>query len=239
MENQAETQILGKRSVREMVAEKEAGFKEGASKKTAMQTCRKCERSIYINDAQLRLDGISMHTHCAKCADCNCQLSLSNFSHGGKNVLLCKTHYFQRFHKENCYADGCKIPAQPQKQTPREEKDGSSKPEPSKVFAEIMTQNTDTSKIEVKGCAHLKDGSVERDQKKSISDSVRPITNRPMNTMSAQPISNSEPTFHEELRVHHQLNVPPASHPTLSPAPVVESASVAPPSKKKKIIFML
>lgn len=51
-------------------------------------------------DPHINLDGSVFHKHCAKCKDCNCQITLSNFN---KNIsdnvtfLLCKTHFFQRF----------------------------------------------------------------------------------------------------------------------------------------------
>jgi hypothetical protein len=38
----------------------------------------------------------------AKCQDCKCQITLSNFhksEEGGKTLLLCKTHFFTRFNE--------------------------------------------------------------------------------------------------------------------------------------------
>jgi hypothetical protein len=96
---------------------------------------------VYANDAQLNLDGVLFHKPCAKCQDCGCQLSLSNYtssclpkgghanggdgdggggeagsdsssggssasSSGGSMLLVCKTHYFERFHRDGEYAGG-------------------------------------------------------------------------------------------------------------------------------------
>lgn len=58
-------------------------------------------------DPQINLDGSIFHKSCAKCQDCNCQITLSNFSLGkmvtGGVVMLCKTHYFKRFHEGGSY----------------------------------------------------------------------------------------------------------------------------------------
>lgn len=69
--------------------------------------CKACNTSIYPNDPQISLDGAGYHKSCAKCADCKCQISLSNFTKSG-DVLLCKTHYFKRFHEEGSYLGGDK-----------------------------------------------------------------------------------------------------------------------------------
>lgn len=69
--------------------------------------CKACNTSVYPNDAQISLDGTVYHKPCAKCADCKCQISLSNFTKSG-DTLLCKTHYFKRFHEEGSYLGGDK-----------------------------------------------------------------------------------------------------------------------------------
>ena len=66
---------------------------------TAYQICMK---TVYVMDPQINLDGSLFHKHCAKCADCNCQINLSNFNKSetpDQTLLLCKTHYFQRFNE--------------------------------------------------------------------------------------------------------------------------------------------
>ena len=53
-------------------------------------------------DPQINLDSFIFHKYCAKCADCNGQITLNNFAmmKGEQTpsdlVLLCKTHYAYR-----------------------------------------------------------------------------------------------------------------------------------------------
>lgn len=57
-------------------------------------------------DPQINLDGLKLHKQCAKCKDCNCQITLSNFAKHETDddlTLLCKTHYFKRFHEQGAY----------------------------------------------------------------------------------------------------------------------------------------
>lgn len=65
-------------------------------------------------DPQINIDGGLFHKPCAKCADCNCQLTLSNFvknDTGDETLLLCKTHHLKRFHEQGSYigADKYKV----------------------------------------------------------------------------------------------------------------------------------
>ena len=85
-------------------------------------------------DPHINLDGSMFHKHCAKCKDCNCQITLSNFNKhemGIETYLLCKTHFFSRFnevsqflisnleyvpkmcHFNNCVSPGLTIPCLP------------------------------------------------------------------------------------------------------------------------------
>ena len=59
-------------------------------------------------DPQLKLDGTTYHKSCAKCKDCDCSITLSNFTKCD-DYLLCKTHYFKRFHEEGSYVGGDKF----------------------------------------------------------------------------------------------------------------------------------
>jgi hypothetical protein len=70
--------------------------------------CAACTKTVYPNDSQISLDGSVYHKPCAKCADCNCQITLANFTKSG-TTLLCKTHYFKRFHEEGAYVGGDKF----------------------------------------------------------------------------------------------------------------------------------
>lgn len=74
--------------------------------------CKVCTKSVYAMDPQINLDGNLFHKPCAKCADCNCQLTLQNFTKnisGDNTLLLCKIHYFKRFHEEGAYVGGDKF----------------------------------------------------------------------------------------------------------------------------------
>ncbi len=74
--------------------------------------CRVCNKSVYPNDPQINLDGTILHKPCAKCEDCQCQITLANFCKNeteGSFVLLCKTHYFKRFHEGGSYLGGEKF----------------------------------------------------------------------------------------------------------------------------------
>ena len=54
------------------------------------------------------MDGSIFHKTCAKCEDCKCQITLSNFTKTG-NTLLCKTHYFKKFSEQGTYLGGEKF----------------------------------------------------------------------------------------------------------------------------------
>ena len=60
----------------------------------------------------VNLDGVIFHKNCAKCNECNCQITLSNLGakdgSGEATVLLCKTHHLKRFHLMGSYIGGQK-----------------------------------------------------------------------------------------------------------------------------------
>ncbi len=63
-------------------------------------------------DPQINLDGVIFHKQCAKCQDCLCQITISNFTKDvttEKTTLLCKTHYFKRFREGGSYLGGEKF----------------------------------------------------------------------------------------------------------------------------------
>lgn len=65
-----------------------------------MPKCKICDKSVFPMDPQINLDGDIIHNTCAKCEDCRCQITLSNFvknSNQDSTLLLCKTHYKKRF----------------------------------------------------------------------------------------------------------------------------------------------
>lgn len=74
-----------------------------------MAKCKICLKSVYPMDPQINLDGAIFHKSCAKCADCKCQITIANFTkHESptETILLCKTHYFKRFHEGGSYIGG-------------------------------------------------------------------------------------------------------------------------------------
>lgn len=74
--------------------------------------CKVCLKSVYPMDPQINLDGTKLHKACAKCGDCGCQITISNFTKNeseDQTVLLCKIHYFKRFHEGGSYLGGDKF----------------------------------------------------------------------------------------------------------------------------------
>ena len=64
--------------------------------------CRICSKSVYPMDPQINIDGTILHKPCAKCLDCKCQITLTNFAKYETPeiiTLLCKTHYLKRYHE--------------------------------------------------------------------------------------------------------------------------------------------
>lgn len=80
--------------------------------------CKICSKAIYPMDPQINLDGSKFHKTCAKCGECGCQITLSNFTKNESNdqtMLLCKIHYFKRFHEGGSYVGGDKYRAKSQR----------------------------------------------------------------------------------------------------------------------------
>lgn len=79
--------------------------------------CVICTKSVYAMDPQINLDGSILHKPCAKCADCKCQITTSNFvknsGEGKEFILLCKTHYLKRFHELGSYIGAEKYKSKP------------------------------------------------------------------------------------------------------------------------------
>ena len=78
-----------------------------------------CNKAVYANDPHIPLDGHKYHKACAKCTDCGCNITLSNFTKCD-TVLYCKTHYFKKFHEEGSYVGGDKY----ENKNPRDTKGG-------------------------------------------------------------------------------------------------------------------
>lgn len=58
-----------------------------------MAVCTCCKKAIYQADPQLNLGGNPVHKFCAKCKECGCQLTLSNFRVDTNMDFYCSTHY--------------------------------------------------------------------------------------------------------------------------------------------------
>lgn len=74
--------------------------------------CKVCAKAVYPMDPQINLDGTKFHKACAKCGDCGCQITVSNFTKNESSeqtILLCKIHYFKRFHEGGSYLGGDKF----------------------------------------------------------------------------------------------------------------------------------
>jgi hypothetical protein len=74
--------------------------------------CSICTKPVYPMDPQINLDGKKFHKPCAKCLDCGCQITTSNFTKNeadDQTTLLCKIHYFKRFNETGSYGGGEKF----------------------------------------------------------------------------------------------------------------------------------
>ena len=111
--------------------------------------CPVCNKTVYPMDPQIALDGHKYHKGCAKCSDCGCQISLSNFTKCD-TALLCKTHYFKRFHEEGSYVGGDKY----ENKNPRDSKSGGScipapTPHVARPVSTPVTASTTSSSVNV------------------------------------------------------------------------------------------
>ena len=66
---------------------------------TQTTSCAVCGKPLYPMDSQMKLDKVSIHSSCARCHECKCTVSLSNYAKSERNgafVLLCQTHYMRQ-----------------------------------------------------------------------------------------------------------------------------------------------
>lgn len=58
-------------------------------------------------DTQINIDGFVFHAACAKCVDCRCQITLSNYTkikNADKTILLlCQNDFYKRFHERGSW----------------------------------------------------------------------------------------------------------------------------------------
>ena len=87
---------------------RKALMKLGDSARTA-NACKSCNKTVYPFDPQLNLGQHKYHKTCAKCEDCHCQLTLSNYTSAPDgSSLLCSLHMKIRFRQEGQYRGGGK-----------------------------------------------------------------------------------------------------------------------------------
>ena len=66
---------------------------------TQTTSCAVCGKPLYPMDSQMKLDKVSVHSSCARCHECKCTVSFSNYAKSERNgafVLLCQTHYMRQ-----------------------------------------------------------------------------------------------------------------------------------------------
>uniref|UniRef100_A0A7S1XNE4 LIM zinc-binding domain-containing protein n=1 Tax=Phaeomonas parva TaxID=124430 RepID=A0A7S1XNE4_9STRA len=70
---------------------------------TGGDRCWKCNKRLYAADSKVSIEGKLICSADFRCEDCRCKLSLQSYTVAGGTTLLCKTHYFERFHTTNSY----------------------------------------------------------------------------------------------------------------------------------------
>lgn len=211
--------------------------------------CKVCNKSVYPMDPQINLDGSVFHKTCAKCQDCNCQITLSNFTKNeadGVVTLLCKTHYFKRFHEQGSYLGGDKF----QVKNPRDQHAGAP-PAPTASSAPAAA-TPETSEAASGGAyagvklkpASAKSDSDTADREVSKTGSVDSITAATESvqlneSIPCAPAPTPEPTSdhadHSALQsaAQQQLSppTPPQQEPSSSTTEATESAVPEPPAE--------
>lgn len=182
-----------------------------------MSKCKVCTKSVYPMDPQINLDGALFHKPCAKCADCKCQITISNFTKGeqdGQLILLCKTHYFKRFKEGGSYVGGEKFQVKSTRDVQASSRRSST------VDSAAVTTNSSAPDIP------STNGSV-RDRIANIRLNEKPKTE---NTTTASQPSSRKPSidvtkFSESKVVEPVTSATPEKAPVPAPvsAPVVET----------------
>jgi hypothetical protein len=197
----------------------------------ATNKCKVCSKSVYPMDPQINLDGSLFHKVCAKCTDCNCQITLSNFTKNetdGAVTLLCKTHYFKRFHEQGSYLGGDKF----QVKNPRDERAGSA-PVPSAGSSAADSSSPTTAEPTYAGVKLKSTPRSEPDTETAPTaasiDSITDATDsvRIQDSMPAAPAPTPEPTLESDEVA--------AEAATLSDAAVAELAPPTPPAEEEGV----
>lgn len=199
-----------------------------------MSKCAVCSKSVYPMDPQINLDGLRFHKPCAKCADCSCQITISNFTKGeqdGQLILLCKTHYFKRFKEGGSYVGGEKFQVKASRDLQASSRRSSlAEPSPSTVTASTSAPSTSSSSA-APSDAPAATGSV-RDRIASIKMNEKPKTDvqtssRRSSIDQTKSKSNDGPAKHQEPALAPEVTQS-SSLPT-SPAKIAPSVSVSSP----------
>lgn len=202
-----------------------------------MSKCSVCSKSVYPMDPQINLDGLRFHKPCAKCADCSCQITISNFTKGeqdGQLILLCKTHYFKRFKEGGSYVGGEKFQVKASRDLQASSR-RSSLAEPSPSTATASTAAPATSSSAASSAASPADAAVStgsvRDRIATIKLNEKPKTDvqtssRRSSFDQTKSKSNDGAVKHQEPALTPEV-AQTASLPT-SPEKAAPSVSVSP-----------
>jgi hypothetical protein len=181
-------------------------------------------------DPQINLDGAMFHKPCAKCADCNCQITISNFTKSeveGATLLLCKTHYFKRFKEGGAYVGGEKFQVKNardvQASSRRASLESGSLPTVTTTTTDTTTASTDAENDANATSVRDRIASLKMTEKpvspeKAPAPGRRPSQTSPLSTSTTTDSNTPPPPLPEPV-----ADYPPSFHETQPPAePVVE-----------------
>lgn len=182
-------------------------------------------------DPQINLDGALFHKPCAKCADCKCQITISNFTKGeqdGQLILLCKTHYFKRFKEGGSYVGGEKFQVKSTRDVQASSRRSSA------VDSAAVTTNVSAPEISsTNGSVRDRIANIRLNEKPKTENSTasQPSSRKPSidvtkfsETKVVEPVTSATP---EKAPVPVPVSTPVVE--TVPPPAVVEDAPVAAP----------
>lgn len=174
-------------------------------------------------DPQINLDGALFHKPCAKCADCKCQITISNFTKGeqdGQLILLCKTHYFKRFKEGGSYVGGEKFQVKASRDLQASSRRGSSTTDSSSAAAPTTATTGPIDDSAAAGSVRERIANIKVTEKpKSENTSSQPASHRP----SLDETKSRSSDAHQA-----KVNEPAVVLPTPVPSNSVVSAPVSP-----------
>jgi hypothetical protein len=173
-------------------------------------------------DPQINLDGALFHKPCAKCADCNCQITISNFTKGevdGQLILLCKTHYFKRFKEGGSYVGGEKFQVKASRDLQASSRRGSNTENVS-TPASVTVSTTAVDNSAATGSVRERIANIKVTEKPKLNNgSSQPPSHRP----SLDGTKSRSSDAHQENSNEHAVELP-----TPVPSNIVESAAASP-----------